>query len=89
MTLCSLGIVDKLLTEFERRVLTSEKAGKKFMDDFLVKVSGGSVTYIYVHQSVCAIVPIKLNDKVFFHTGQHCQKIIPGRPFTGGKYSIS
>ena len=27
------------MTEFERRVLTSEKAGKKFMDMFLKKVN--------------------------------------------------
>ena len=34
-----LGIVDKLLTEFERKVLSSEKAGKKFMDMLLKKVN--------------------------------------------------
>ena len=33
-----LGIVDKLITEVERGVLTSRKAGKKFMDNFLKKV---------------------------------------------------
>ena len=34
-----LGIVDKLLTEFERKVLSTEKEGKKFMDKFLKKVT--------------------------------------------------
>ena len=28
-----------MITEFERRVLSSPQAGKKFMDKFLVKVS--------------------------------------------------
>ena len=34
----SVCIVDKLMTEFERRVLSSKTAGRKFMDDFLKKV---------------------------------------------------
>ena len=33
-----IGIVDKLLLEFERRVLPTETAGKAFMDSFFKKV---------------------------------------------------
>lgn len=33
-----LGIVDKLLTEFERKVLDSKKAGLAFVNKFLKKV---------------------------------------------------
>ena len=34
----NLGIVDKLITEFENRVFSTKKAGRKFMDDFLKEV---------------------------------------------------
>ena len=33
-----LGIVDKLLSEFEKRVCSTKKAGEKFMDNYLKKV---------------------------------------------------
>ena len=33
-----LGIVDKLLSEFENGVFPTKTGGKKFMDDFLKKV---------------------------------------------------
>ena len=52
-----LGIVDKLITEVERGVLTSRKAGKKFMDNFLKKVKSSMV--IAVTQNV--------DTFIFFH----------------------
>ena len=37
----NLGIVDKLITEFENRVFSTKKAGRKFMDDYLKEVCNG------------------------------------------------
>ena len=34
----NLGIVDKLITEFENRVFSTKKAGRKFMDDYLKEI---------------------------------------------------
>ena len=33
-----LGVVDKLMTEFENRVFLTKKAGRRFIDEFLKKV---------------------------------------------------
>ena len=33
-----VGVVEKLLKEFENRVYTTKKIGKKFMDNYLKKV---------------------------------------------------
>ena len=34
-----VGVVEKLLREFENRVFQDKKVGKKFMDNYLKKVS--------------------------------------------------
>ena len=34
----SLGVVDKIMNEFENRVFVTKKAGKKWMDSYLKKV---------------------------------------------------
>ena len=38
MSLYDLGVVEKMLKEFENRVFSSKKIGKKFMDSYLKKV---------------------------------------------------
>ena len=35
---CHSGITDKLMNEFENKVLDSKKAGRAFMDEYLKKV---------------------------------------------------
>ena len=39
LDLICTGVVDKLLTEFEKRVFLTKKAGGKWMDYYLKKVS--------------------------------------------------
>ena len=34
----NVGVVEKLLSEFENKVFLSKETGKKFMDNFLKKV---------------------------------------------------
>ena len=60
------GIVDKIMLEFERRVLLTKEAGRAFMDEYLKKVDG---LYFYA--------TLYLNI-----AGQYCQEILSGWSFS-------